>query len=297
MLPPDLHPPRQVFVSYSHDSPAHMDRVLALCDRLRRDGIDAEVDQYEPAPPEGWPRWTLRRIEAADFVLVVCTETYRRRFDGKEERGRGLGVTWEGAVLTQVLYDAAAVGGKLVPVVFAPEDEAHVPIVLRGVTRHDLGSEGGYEQLYRHLTHQPAAPRPSLGTVLSLPPRSRESSFLWTPPAPRARAWPRIALAAFLGGALALGGYLTFRAVPGKQALEGEILDSNSLPLSGVKVSLPDFDLDTTTDRKGRYHFEVAVPRETRVKLRATKDGYVPINVDPPAGTGYLDQRLMWRSR
>ncbi|HEX3527636.1 MAG TPA: hypothetical protein VH988_11240 [Thermoanaerobaculia bacterium] len=39
--------PPQVFLSYSHDSPEHKDRVLALCNRLRRDGIDAWLG---PAP-------------------------------------------------------------------------------------------------------------------------------------------------------------------------------------------------------------------------------------------------------
>jgi hypothetical protein len=115
-MPPSEPPrPPRVFVSYSHDSPAHMDRVLALCDRLRHDGVDTDLDQYESAPPAGWPRWTQRQIEAADVVLVVCTEVYRRRFDGTEEKGRGLGSRWEGAILTQVLYDAAAETGKLVP--------------------------------------------------------------------------------------------------------------------------------------------------------------------------------------
>ncbi|MCP4656050.1 MAG: hypothetical protein GY856_11605, partial [bacterium] len=31
----------RVFLSYSHDSDEHRDRVLALADRLRADGIDA----------------------------------------------------------------------------------------------------------------------------------------------------------------------------------------------------------------------------------------------------------------
>jgi SEFIR domain len=291
-----LRPPL-VFVSYSHDSPTHMDRVLALCDRLRRDGIDAEVDQYDAAPREGWPRWTLRQIEAADFVLVVCTETYRRRFDGKEEKGRGQGVAWEGAVVTQVLYDSA-VGGKFVPVVFSPEDEAHIPTVLRGMTRYNLVSENGYEQLYRYLTGQPAAPRPDLGPVLSLPPKPRESRFLPLPvPAARRRAWPRIASSVFLGGALALGGYLTLTPAE-KQVLQGEILDAETRrPLPGVLVRLPDLDLEDTTDGNGKYRFEVAVRAGTQVRLRATKDGYESINVDPPAGTGQLETRRMWRSR
>jgi hypothetical protein len=36
-----------VFISYSHDSPEHVDRVLALADRLVHDGIDCILDQYE----------------------------------------------------------------------------------------------------------------------------------------------------------------------------------------------------------------------------------------------------------
>lgn len=90
---PDLP---KVFISYSHDSPQHADRVLALSDRLRADGIDCHIDQYEISPPEGWPRWMNRQIERADFVLVVCTETYERRFKGEDETGKGLGAKMGG---------------------------------------------------------------------------------------------------------------------------------------------------------------------------------------------------------
>ena len=58
-----------------------------------------------------------------------------------------------------------------------------------------------------------------------------------------------------------------------------------------AKVGSKEFDIAEL------YRGPVAVPEEARVTLRATKEGYQPINVDPPAGTGYLDQRLMWRSR
>jgi hypothetical protein len=45
----------KAFISYSHDSPEHADRVLALSDRLRGDGIDCIVDQYEESPPKAGP--------------------------------------------------------------------------------------------------------------------------------------------------------------------------------------------------------------------------------------------------
>jgi hypothetical protein len=57
--------PPAVFISYSHDSPEHEANVLALADRLRADGIDAVLDQYESFPSEGWELWGQRQIQAA----------------------------------------------------------------------------------------------------------------------------------------------------------------------------------------------------------------------------------------
>ena len=53
----------KVFISYSHDSADHEDRILQLTNRLRREGIDALIDQYQPAPPTGWPMWMDREIQ------------------------------------------------------------------------------------------------------------------------------------------------------------------------------------------------------------------------------------------
>jgi hypothetical protein len=177
MTSPSPVPQPKVFVSYSHDSEEHVDRVLALCDRLRQDGIDADVDQYAPAPSEGWPLWMERQIQAADFVLLVCTETYRRRFDGKEESGRGLGAAWEGAIVTQAIYETAGANSKFIPVTLSAGDETHIPIPLRRTTFYQLNTPNGYEGLYRRLTNQPAAPKPALGLIHSLPPRPRAASF------------------------------------------------------------------------------------------------------------------------
>ena len=40
-----------------------------------------------------------RNLDAAKFVLMVCTETYRRRVRGEEEPGQGTGVRWEGTLI------------------------------------------------------------------------------------------------------------------------------------------------------------------------------------------------------
>jgi hypothetical protein len=42
--------PERVFISYSHDDEVHKARVLDLANRLREDGVDAVIDQYEESP-------------------------------------------------------------------------------------------------------------------------------------------------------------------------------------------------------------------------------------------------------
>ena len=60
-----------VFVSYSHDSKEHLGWVLELADRLRSEGVDCVLDQYEEAPEEGWPRWMDDHIREDDYVLKI----------------------------------------------------------------------------------------------------------------------------------------------------------------------------------------------------------------------------------
>jgi hypothetical protein len=99
--------PPKVFISYSHDSTEHAEAVLALAQRLRQDGVDAWIDQYENGTPEeGWPRWMLNRLDWAQTVLLVCTQTYYRRFRGHDDPDKGKGADWEGQLITLDLYDA-----------------------------------------------------------------------------------------------------------------------------------------------------------------------------------------------
>lgn len=167
----------KVFVSYSHDSAEHMDRVLQLSDSLRADGVDCEIDQYETSPPGGWPRWTLNKIEEADYVLIVCTETYELRYEAREKKGLGAGAKWEGGIITQRLYESEGAAHRFIPVTFSAEDVRHIPLELRGSPFYVLDGESGYKALYRHLTGQPEVIKKDLGSQKILPPRARSRSF------------------------------------------------------------------------------------------------------------------------
>ena len=155
----------RVFISYSHDSPAHEKRVLDLASQLRREGVDAWIDRYQPHPTEGWPRWMQNQIDGAAFVLAVCTGTYCCRFEGREKPGQGLGVSWEGMLASQVLYQTGGLNERLIPVFFEGGSEV-VPKALQPYTRYHLPDE--YDQLYRHLTNQPEVVVPPLGPRRSL---------------------------------------------------------------------------------------------------------------------------------
>jgi hypothetical protein len=56
--------PSRAFISYSHDSTEHEELVLRFARRLRKDGVDAQIDQFVGGrPTEGWPRWMLDKLD------------------------------------------------------------------------------------------------------------------------------------------------------------------------------------------------------------------------------------------
>ncbi len=156
------HP--RVFISYAHDAeePEHRERVLQLANRLRRGGVDARLDLYEPSPAEGWPKWRKDQLLAATFVLVICTARYHQCFGGEPGDDPGSGVQWEGTIVRQLLHDGTH-PIRVVPVLLAGASVADVPVELARFTRWELPAQ--YDDLYRQLTAQHSVQLPALGEV------------------------------------------------------------------------------------------------------------------------------------
>jgi hypothetical protein len=159
----------RVFISYSYDSEEHIDRVLELSNRLRRDGVDCNIDQYEQPPTEGWDQWMIDEIERSDVVLMICTRPYIQNFRGSKRDSMSRGVPWKGSIVTQELYTHARENSKYIPIIFKQEDILSLPNILRNTTKYNLDNSKGYELLYRYLTKQPTFIKRELEEVQILP--------------------------------------------------------------------------------------------------------------------------------
>ena len=150
------------FASYAQIDEEYKARVLEVVQRLRRDGIDCYSDHFVIFPKQGWPAWTEEQVETRRWILVFTSETYKRRAEGKEAAGRGLGVIWEHGAIRRELYEAGRINERFVPVGFGDE-RRHVPADLREYTYFDLESSHDYERLLSVLRDEPLVTPDALG--------------------------------------------------------------------------------------------------------------------------------------
>jgi hypothetical protein len=122
-----------VFISYAHESDELRNAVKALGDWLGRCGCTVLTDHLhrDRPPPEGWQAWMLGCINRADTVLVVCTPGLKARYEKTEDIDIGRGATYEGAIVTQHIYDRAMRNTKFFPIL--PDGGSHddIPVTLR----------------------------------------------------------------------------------------------------------------------------------------------------------------------
>jgi len=170
--------PITVFISYSWDDAEHKEWALSLASRLRADGVDAILDQTHLHLGERSPEFMERSVRKSDRVLVVCTETYKKRFDDREG-----GVGYEGHIITgEIIREVGT--DKFIPVLRSGDWDSAIPTALSGVHGADLrtDSPSEYQRIVEdlhgvsHIT--PVGPPP---TWLARSPRADSRTILATP--------------------------------------------------------------------------------------------------------------------
>lgn len=165
----------RVYISYSWDSVDHKQRVLELSNRLRGDGIETHLDQYEVGPPS-WKQWQRHQVAAGNFVLMVCTEEYRRRVE--DEPGRG---SYTDGELVRERLAANPDHAWLVALGFGPyrDNRAAIPAFVGDAEYYNVATAIGYERLLARLLGQPLVVAPPVvqgakGRKLALQPGSSQ---------------------------------------------------------------------------------------------------------------------------
>lgn len=135
----------KVFISYSWEDEEHKTWVRSLTDQLIESGIDATLDQYDLTLGDRLPLFMEQSITAADFVLIICTPTYK----GKADNRQG-GVGYEGHIISGELFSKGN-ENKFIPVIRKGSAKTAMPIYLSGKLGIDLSGESDYENNFQDL--------------------------------------------------------------------------------------------------------------------------------------------------
>ncbi|MGH3868755.1 MAG: toll/interleukin-1 receptor domain-containing protein [Pseudonocardiaceae bacterium] len=171
----------RVFLSFSRESPEHVERVSQLYELLRDSGVDAQADFVAAEERQDWARWIQRQVSTADRVLVIVSPEYKRRFEGTAAPGTGRGVQHEARFIREHLYKDEETGmRKFLPVLLPGATVADIPDVLQPIsaTNYVVNSltPEGVRPLLRLLTGQPARVEQPLKPVPVLPLEQNASS-------------------------------------------------------------------------------------------------------------------------
>ena len=162
------HP--KVFISYSHDSPEHRRWVSELGAKLRHNGIDAILDQWDLGPGDDVTQFMERGIIDSDRVLVICTDSYVRKANADEG-----GVGYERMIVTAQLAQNLETN-KLIPVIRQASSKEKIPQGLRERVYIDFTDDNQFDEKFDELLHELYQVR-----VLQKPPLGK-SPFAKPPP-------------------------------------------------------------------------------------------------------------------
>lgn len=148
-------------VSYSWESPAHIEWVRRLAEKLRvHGGANVILDQWHLQPGMDRTYFMENGVSSSDFVLIVCTPDYAAKANNRDG-----GVGYEAMIITSQLAHQIK-QNKFIPVLRSGEWNSSAPIWIQAKVGVDLRgdpySEKQYDLLLRAL-HQALPSAPPVG--------------------------------------------------------------------------------------------------------------------------------------
>lgn len=150
----------KVFISYSHDTMDHKKWVMELATRMRNNGIDSIIDQWELKPGDDLPHFMETNLESSDKVIMICTEKYV----DKANSGTG-GVGYEKMIVTSSLLRNID-ENKIIPIIKQVSTKK-LPTFLKTKLYIDFSKtedlEFSFDELIRTIHNSPVYKKPEIG--------------------------------------------------------------------------------------------------------------------------------------
>ena len=149
-----------VFISYSHDNLEHKKWVNELATKMRNNGIDSLLDQWDLMPGDDLPHFMETNLEKADFIVMVCTESYVK----KANEGKG-GVGYEKMIITSNLLQNID-QNKIIPII-KQSGSSNIPTFLKTKLYLNFSKKSEFEfsfdELIRTIHKSPLLKKPKVG--------------------------------------------------------------------------------------------------------------------------------------
>lgn len=150
----------KAFISYSHDTQEHKKWVLELSTRLRNNGIDAILDQFELQAGDDVPLFMEKNLASAEKILMICT----KRYVEKANKGEG-GVGYGKMIITSNLIKHID-ENKIIPII-RQNGTTDVPTFLKSKLYINFSRNNDYEcsydDLVRTIHNSPLFKKPPVG--------------------------------------------------------------------------------------------------------------------------------------
>ncbi|WP_321474983.1 toll/interleukin-1 receptor domain-containing protein [uncultured Paludibaculum sp.] len=127
-------PNPRVFLSYTGTDRTNAQWVRALCDALRRNGVNARLDQYHLKPGVDLPQWMTNEVVMADKVLLICEKFYAEKSDFRKG-----GVGWETMIIQGDMLAQGDNKNKYIAILRGTDGITTLPVYMRSRYAFDWG--------------------------------------------------------------------------------------------------------------------------------------------------------------
>jgi len=149
------------FVSYSHGSQDHDNWVLTIASKLRNNGVNVILDQWDLRLGSDVMHFMESSVRESERVVIICTPKYAE----KANSGMG-GAGYEKMIVTGEIYHHQQ-STKFIPLLRRGSKDSGLPTYLKSKNYIDFTDDSKFatkfDELLRDILNVPLRPKPKLG--------------------------------------------------------------------------------------------------------------------------------------